>query len=219
MDDFSTFVWNRDYLNELITQGKHRILENKDQIDAFLKVDRADFVSEDNHKDAYADIEVDIGYGQKMNKPTVVAEQIKLLNPKKGGRYLDVGAGTGYTAVLIALIVGEEGKVIAIERNLNLIHLMRENLKKYKELEKIIEIEFKDGIEGDVSQAPYNGILVSFAYEEIPEKLKKQLKIDGRIVAPTKDNDIRVLERKSTLDFVETIYPGYIFESVMEGVE
>jgi protein-L-isoaspartate(D-aspartate) O-methyltransferase len=98
------------------------------------------------------------------------------------------------------------------------VEIARTNLAKYRDIENI-EIFFKDASLGIPEHAPYDAIHVAVSYGEIPEVLRGQLKIGGRLVAPTSNNDLRLIERSSEKEFRETIHKGYFFDTIKSGVE
>jgi len=128
-----------------------------------------------------------------------------------GDKILDVGSGSGWTAVLLAHIVGEKGKVIGMERIKELCDFGINNVSKYHLIEGgRVKIICADGTKGYVNEAPYDRILVSAAAREVPKELKKQLKVGGRLVIPV-GSSIWVLEKISDKDFREKEYPGFAF--------
>ena len=103
-------------MEELVEYLKrYGLLNNKSIKDAFMVVDRADFVPEKAKEIAYADHALSIGEGQTISQPRVVAFMLDLLQPKKGDKIMDVGAGSGWQTGLLAEIVGDKGKINAIE--------------------------------------------------------------------------------------------------------
>jgi erythromycin esterase-like protein/protein-L-isoaspartate O-methyltransferase len=104
---------------------------------------------------------------------------IELLELTPGDRVLEVGAGSGYAAAVISRIAS---KVYAIERHKELAELARARLKAlgYDN----IEIICADGTKGLPEQAPFDAILVSAGGPKVPETLKQQLAIRGRLVIP-----------------------------------
>ncbi|MDI6778501.1 MAG: protein-L-isoaspartate O-methyltransferase [Patescibacteria group bacterium] len=201
-------------VRDLIYQG---YLKTNRVIDAFSKVKRVDFVPEDLESAAQANIPLPIGQGQTISQPLTVAFMLEKLDPHPGNKVLDVGAGSGWTTALLALIVGKKGKVIGIEKLKELCGFGTNNISKYHLIEggraKII---CADGSKGYVNESPYDRILVSAAADEIPKELKKQLKIGGRLVIPVKGS-IWVLEKKSDRDFREEEYPGFAFVPLVSG--
>jgi len=84
-------------------------------IEAFRKIKRADFMSDDIKNLAELNEALPIGYGQTISQPLTVAFMLEQLQPEPCQKILDIGSGSGWTSALLAHIVGLEGKVIAIE--------------------------------------------------------------------------------------------------------
>lgn len=212
------FAWSKEYLVKVVSTGVNPIVTDPIIINALLKIDRKDFIPETLQPKSYMDIELDIGYGEKINKPTIIAQMISLLKPRVGGKYLDLGTGAGYVAVVLGFIAGSTGSVFTMERVQWLWEQARSNSAKYPEVRNV-NFLYRDGAQGLVSKAPFDGIHVSFAMEAVPEELKRQLKVDGgRLVCPTTDMNLRVIERKGIEEFEEEIIPGFIFDPVKLGV-
>lgn len=201
----------KQLINNLIGQG---YLKTPEIIDAFYKIDRADFIPENLKFDAYVNAPLPIGYGQTISQPLTVAFMLELLEPKKGDKILDVGSGSGWQSSLLARIVGEEGKVIAVERIPELSEFGKDNSEKYNF--KNIEFIIGDGSKGYEKEAPYDKIIVAAAaFDKIPEELKKQLKIGGRMVIPVK-NSIWLIIKKEADKFTEKEFPGFVFVPLVE---
>lgn len=214
----SVFKWDKDYLVNLLSSGKRPILTDPIVIKAFQTIDRKDFVPAQFKAHAYDDIELDIGHGEELTKPTIVAQMIALLQPKPNGKYLDLGSGTGYSATILGFVAGQLGKVISIERNQWIWEMARTNIKKYPTI-KNIDFIYRDGLEGFVGQAPYDGIHVAFALDDVPEKLKMQLRMEGgRLVCPTTAGNLKVIQRKAMSEFVEEEIPGFILDPARVGM-
>lgn len=178
-------------------------------IQAFEKIERADFVPEAIKSDAWRDCALPTFEDQTISQPYTVAFMLELLNPLSGETILDVGSGSGWVSALLANMVGREGRVYGIERIDELVEFSKNNLKKYNF--KNIKIIQGDGTKGMKKYAPFDKIHVAAAALTIPTALKEQLKIGGKMVIPTKDNDIRLIEKKSKTMYTETIYPGFVF--------
>lgn len=104
-------------------------LKTEKIIEAFLKIKREDFVQD---KDlSYYDTALEIGNGQTISQPLVVAFMLELLQPQAGEKILDIGSGSGWTTALLAYCVGENGKVIAVEIISELKKMGEEKVKKY----------------------------------------------------------------------------------------
>lgn len=192
-------------------------------IEAFRKIKRADFLPKDMEDLAELDEALSIGYGQTISQPLVVAFMLEQLEPKEGEKILDVGSGSGWTAALLAEIVGPKGKVIAIDIVPELVEYGKKNVGKYNFLEKgIVEFICTDGSRGYQKEAPYDKILVSASAQKCFPAWKEQLKtracederssstIGGRIVTPI-DSSIWLFIKKSEKVFIEQEYPGFVF--------
>lgn len=180
-------------------------------IESFANVDRVDFVTSDLELSAGADIPLPIGYGQLISQPTTVAIMLELLDPQENQKILDIGSGSGWTTALLAYIVGEKGKVMSIERVKELCDLGRKNLRKIKKINKeVAEFYNMDGSLGYAARAPYDRILVSASATEVPQELKDQLRIGGKMVIPVY-NYLHYLEKRGENDFYEEEYPGFTF--------
>lgn len=206
------FKTKEKLVKNLIKEG---YLKSEKIIDAFLSIDRANFVSDEHKKEAYANYPLPIGQGQTISQPLVVAFMIESLEPKKGEKVLDVGSGSGWQTALLAYIISddgdEQGKVVAIERIPELIKMTKENISKYGFLEKgIVKIKEGDGSRGFKTDSPYDKIIAAAASRNIPQAWKAQLKIGGRIVAPV-GNSIHILDKKEKDKFLEKRYFGFNF--------
>lgn len=195
-------------IDQLIAEGW---LKTPRIIKAFKKIKRVDFLPEGMENLAELNEALPIGYGQTISQPLVVAFMIEKLEPKEGEKILDVGSGSGWTSALLAEIVGEKGKIIAIEIVPELVEFGKKNVEKYNFGEKgMVEFIFGDGSKGYQKEAPFDKILVSAAAEKLSPAWKEQLKIGGRIVAPI-GFSIWLFIKKSEKNFEETEYPGFAF--------
>ena len=132
----------------------------------------------DRHR-AYRDRPLPIGAGQTISQPFIVAYMIEALELQGGERVLEVGAGSGYAAAVLAEIAGE---VFAVERIGELAEMARRNLREAG-CDRI-DIKHANGAEGWPDAAPFDAILVSAGAARIPSALRTQLKIGGRLVVP-----------------------------------
>ena len=201
-------------IESLITEGW---LKTPRIIEAFKKIKRADFLPacaggpEGMKNLAELNEALAIGYSQTISQPLVVAFMLELLQPEAGERILDIGSGSGWTSALLAEIVGQKGKVIAIEIIPELLDFGEKNVAKYNFIEKgIVQFVCADGSEGYEKEAPFNKILASASAEILPSAWKKQLKIEGRIVTPI-SSSIWLFIKKSETEFEEIEYPGFAF--------
>jgi len=194
--------------NKLMRSG---YLRTSSIIEAFANIERVEFVPGDIELSANADVPLPIGYGQTISQPTTMAIMLELLDPREGNKILDIGSGSGWSTALLAYIVGEKGKVIALERIKELCDFGRKNIRKMKKINKeTVEIYNMDGSRGYAARAPYDRILVSASGEEIYQELKDQLKVGGKLVMPVY-NRLHYLEKRGENDFYEEKYPGFMF--------
>jgi protein-L-isoaspartate(D-aspartate) O-methyltransferase len=215
---YMPFKWTNEYLHQLLTLDKNKIISNKHLSIAFQLVDRGDFVPQEFQDIAYMDYDIDIGFGSTLDKPTVIAQILELLNPRPNLKVLDIGTGSGYIAALLAVACGEDSKIISIERVQFLVDIALLNIAKYPDLTNV-KIYLRDGTWGLSDQSPYDLIHISAAFETIPEEIQNQLNIGGKLVAPTTDGHLHLIERTSQTEFKETIKTIVKFDKIKSGIE
>jgi len=138
------------------------------------------FVDEALASRAYEDTALPIGHGQTISQPYVVARMTEaLLDGFEGETVLEIGTGCGYQTAILAPLVK---KVYSVER---IPELLRKARQRLRELD-IYNVQFRpgDGWEGWPKYAPYDGIIVAAAADELPPKLLEQLAPGGRLVMP-----------------------------------
>lgn len=204
----------RRLVNDLMRKG---YLKSDVIIDALSEIGRIEFIRSEFESEAEADIPLPIGFGQTISQPLTVAFMFELLNPQKGQNILDVGSGSGWTTSLLSYIVGSDGKVTAVERIPELCEWGKKNADKFKFVsDGIAEFYCDDGNKGFAKNAPYDRILVSAATKEVPEELKKQLKVGGKMVLPV-HNDIWYIEKRGEDDFYKEEFPGFSFVPLIKN--
>ena len=146
---------------------------------AMRRVPRHCFVPEDSAAAAYADTPLPIGHGQTISQPYIVALMTELIRPEPEFTVLEIGAGSGYQAAVLAALVRQ---VYTIEILAPLAEAAADRLRRtgYRN----VEVIQGDGYHGWPPQAPYDAILVTAAAPEIPPPLIRQLKTGGRLVIP-----------------------------------
>jgi protein-L-isoaspartate(D-aspartate) O-methyltransferase len=138
------------------------------------------------------------------------------LKPQKGEKILDVGFGSGWTSALLAYLVGEKGKVVALEIVPEVANFGKNNIAKYNFIEKgIVQWMVADGSKGFLPEAPFDKILASASAKELPSAWKEQLKEGGRIVAPI-GNSIWTFEKREGGSFQAKEHPGFVFVPLIE---
>ena len=195
-------------VNDLIHSGN---LRTDSIIDAFSIIRRIEFIPEDLAEYADADIPLPIGHGQTISQPLTVATMLELLAVQVDDNVLDVGSGSGWTTALLAEIVGEKGKVTSLEIIKELCELGENNVNKYDFVRNgRVEFYCKSAIDGFQKNEPYDCILVSAAVDDLPEPLKRQLKVGGKMVLPVR-NSIWFVEKKAQDNFYIERFPGFSF--------
>ena len=130
---------------------------------------------------AYVDAPIPSLKGQTISQPSIVALMLESLDLQKNQKVLEIGAGTGWNAALIAKII-YPGMVYTIEIEKELVDFAKNNLKKLN-IENV-EIIHGDGSIGYEKEAPYDRCIVTAACPQIPKPLIEQLKSDGKLIAP-----------------------------------
>lgn len=174
-------------LIELLVDNKYITSENLKE--AFLCVDRKYFIPKKHQDKAYDNTPIPIWHEQTISQPLTVAFMLEQLQVKKGMKVLDVGSGSGWTTAILQELVGQQGKVIGVERIPELVEFSQKNLQKVNSDASIIQAT--DAL-GYPSQAPYDRILVSAAATKIPSELVNQLADDGLLVIPVNNNILTV---------------------------
>jgi protein-L-isoaspartate(D-aspartate) O-methyltransferase len=172
---------------------------------AMRKVAREAFVPERLREAAYEDTPLSIGSGQTISQPYIVAFMIEALQLEGGEKVLEIGTGSGYAAAVLAEIAGE---VTTVERLPLLADRAADILAQlgYRH----IHVQRGDGTCGWPANAPYDAIVVTAGGPQVPEALKQQLAIGGRMVIPVgagQDSQelLRVTRRSLTEFDVEEI--------------
>lgn len=178
-------------------------------IEAFLKFERKYFVPKSLAMMANVNRPLPIGSGQTISQPLTVAFMIELLEPQKGHKILEIGGGSGWQTAILSDIVGAKGKVYAFEIVKSLAEFGETNINRFK-LKNVV-FKHKDVSEGYEKESPYDRIISGAAFEELPQSLGDQLKVNGILVAPTQEDDIRKTTRKSKTNFEEEVFPGFVF--------
>jgi protein-L-isoaspartate(D-aspartate) O-methyltransferase len=150
---------------------------------AMLKIPREEFMPPENSSYAYVDRPFPIGKGQTISAPHMVGIIAEKLELHEGMNILEIGTGWGYNAAVVSEIVGKKGHVYTIERIPTLAEKARDNLKKTGYSDRITVIE-GDGTLGYPDKAPYDRIYGTASTPKIPEPLKEQLKIGGKLIIP-----------------------------------
>ncbi len=165
----------------MIQRLRNQGIQDDRVLDAMMSVPRHLFVDEGLASRAYEDAALPIGHGQTISQPWVVARMISVMCENRVPvKVLEVGAGCGYQAAVLAHFVKE---VHTIERIRGLYELARDHLRALKLISRV-RLVFGDGMAGLPGTAPFDAIIIAAAGIRIPQALLEQLAIGGRLIAP-----------------------------------
>jgi protein-L-isoaspartate(D-aspartate) O-methyltransferase len=173
-----------------------RDIRDQRVLQAMAKVPRHHFMPESSHRAAYGDHPMPIGHNQTISQPYIVAYMAQVARiPARDAKVLEVGTGMGYAAAVYAEIAKE---VYTIEIVPQLGNKAAKLLKKLGYTN--VQVRIGDGYVGWPEQAPFDAIIVAAAPPYIPEPLKQQLKVGGRLVIPVGRwrQYLRIIERTAT---------------------
>lgn len=186
---------------KLVKELSEKGITDKNALQAIEKIPRHFFFNTAFIQHAYEDKAFPISAGQTISQPYTVAVQTQLLELKRGDKVLEIGTGSGYqTAVLIEM----GAKVFTIERQKELYDKTKIFLPKIGYTPKMF---YGDGYIGLEAYAPFDKIIVTAGAPFIPEPLKKQLKVGGRLVIPVGEGasqEMILIEKLSEHEFRQT---------------
>jgi protein-L-isoaspartate(D-aspartate) O-methyltransferase len=166
-------------LEKLVTAARRAGVDDPRVLDAMRRVPRAAFVPLDQVGSAEHDEPVPIPHRQVTTQPSLSARMVQALRLIGAEHVLEVGTGYGYQTALLAKLASF---VTSIERWPDLAEPARRNLAAQGI--KNVRVVDGDGTEGVLATAPYDAILVSAAFPQVPEPLVDQLRIGGLLVQP-----------------------------------
>ena len=193
---------------ELVENLRLKGISDESLLQAIRKVEREKFVPPVMKPNAYKDIALPIGYSQTISQPYTIAIMTESLQVKKGDKVLEIGTGSGYQA---AVLFAMGAKVYSIERH---VDVYNEVLKRFEKLGIRVHCKCGDGTLGWESYAPFNKIIVTAGSPAIPETLKKQLAVDGKMVIPVGDmssQTLMVLTKTAQEEFEIEEIPQFTF--------
>ena len=164
---------------QLLLDSLDREIADKRVIEAMKRVPREAFVSQEQYHAAYDDRPLNIGFGQTISQPFIVALMVQALELQGDEKVLELGTGSGYEAAILAELAK---KVVSVECIPELAELAKQVLDKlgYSNVEVHVAGKTLGWSEG----APYDAIIVSAGAPNVPQALLEQLAWNGRLVIP-----------------------------------
>jgi protein-L-isoaspartate(D-aspartate) O-methyltransferase len=171
---------------------------------AVSEVPRHLFLAEELQQYAYQDRALSIGFGQKTPEPYVVALMSELLGLRPGDKVLEIGTGCGYHTAILAAMGAE---VYSIEIQPQLCHGAQSLLHGLGY--SSIQVRCGNGLLGWPEEAPFNAIVVTGAYQQVPEPLLEQLADNGCMVIPVGEfyQEIKVIRRNGDRLAEQSVIP------------
>lgn len=153
-------------------------------VSALRKVDRSEFVPEEQRRFAFANQPLEIGHGQTISQPFIVALMTHVLELESTDSVLEIGTGSGYQAAILAELVDSVYTIEIVEplakaAETRLVRLGYEN----------VSVRVGDGWFGWPENAPFDKIMVTAVAPKLPPELVSQLKTGGKMVLPVGDYD------------------------------
>lgn len=182
-------IQRENLVKELLRDGT---LKSEEVAHAILIVPREDFVWPSDKRSAYTDSPLPLGdSGQTISAPHMVAIMLEELDLRAGLEVLEIGAGSGYNAALMAEILrsksaGGRGHITTMERIPSLLEFAKRNLERtgYSDFVTVVEGDGSLGYPEKSKKETYDRIVVTAAAPHIPQYLKMQLKVDGILLVP-----------------------------------
>lgn len=191
----------------MIERLREQGIRHEAVLTAMAKVPRHVFVEEALASRAYEDTALPLGMGQTISQPFVVARMVELLLSGRSGlgKTLEVGAGCGYQAAVLAQLTSE---VYAVERIGPLLEKAKAHMRTLQQFN--VRLKHADGQLGLPEAAPFDSIIVAAAGLQVPPALLSQLAPGGRLVLP-------VGATEQYLSFIERTADGFT-ESRLDAV-
>lgn len=186
-------------------------------LDAIRNTPRHLFVDEALATRAYENTALPIGFNQTISQPYIVAKMTEaLIEDKQLEKVLEIGTGSGYQSVIMAQFTK---RLYTVERINGLLVRARERFQKLAYTN--IRTKHADGNIGWATQAPFDAIIVAAAPIGVPDALKEQLAIDGRLIIPVgKVGDQKLLLITRTEEgFQEEVIDSVSFVPMLGGID
>ena len=206
--------------DRLVQRLRDQGITNLAVLDRIRNIPRHIFVDEALGTRAYEDTALPIGFGQTISQPYIVARMIEVLRSgRELGRTLEVGAGCGYQAAVLAQLTDE---VYAVERIGPLLAKAKANMRTIQQFK--VRLKHADGQWGLPEAAPFDTIILAAAAAHVPQALLQQLALGGKMLLPVLspsgagDQFLSLIERRAE-GCVETRLDSVHFVPLLSGLE
>ena len=202
--------------SRMIDRLREQGIRDEHVLAAIAAVPRHVFVEEALASRAYEDTALPLGFSQTISQPYIVARMIEVLRAgRELGKTLEVGAGCGYQAAVLAQLTSE---VYAVERIEPLLAKAKLNMRAIQQFK--VRLKHADGNLGLPEAAPFDTIIVAAAALRVPNALLQQLALGGRMLLPLGAGDqyLLLVERRAE-GYVETRLDSVRFVPLLSGLE
>jgi len=183
--------------DRLVSRLREQGIRHAAVLEAIAATPRHLFIDEAMSSHAYENTSLPIGLGQTISQPYIVARMSEALlgAADRLDKVLEIGTGSGYQAAVLSLLCQ---RVFTVER---IEPLLRQARRRFHSLGlHNVFTRYADGQNGWLSQAPFDGIMVTAACPEVPEALLQQLAVGARLIAPV--NALRRLDQASVQELL-----------------
>lgn len=206
---------HKNLRKQLVNGIRDKGINDQRVLEAIFSIPRHFFMRPDMEHLAYEDKAYPIGEGQTISQPYTVAYQTQLLDVHINHRVLEIGTGSAYQAVVLAVLAYE---VFSIERQKKFF----EKNKKFHFLQEFdnLYLFYGDGYEGLPEYAPFDRILITAAAQFVPPKLVMQLKKEGKMVLPLGDHQSQQMVRitkQSDDRIIQEYFDNFKFVPMLRG--
>jgi len=187
--------WETERRSMVEKQLRRQGIRDERVLNAIREIPREEFIPPESRISAYDNRPIAIGYGQTISQPYMTALMAEVLELTGTETVLEVGAGCGYAAAVLAQLAA---RVVSIELIPALARMAQENLRRTGRGANVTVIE-GDGSVGYGDFAPYDAVSVAAAAPDVPAALLDQLNDPGRLVIPVgewADQELRVIWKR-----------------------
>ncbi len=199
----------------LVRELKAKGISDERVLKAIGAIPRHFFMDKAFEEKAYEDKAFPIGYKQTISQPYTVAYMTQLLEVKKRQKVMEIGTGSGYQAIVLALL---GARVFTIERQKGLFDATNQLIDRFDVGN--IRTYFRDGYQGLAEFAPFERIIVTAGAPKIPDRLKEQLAIGGFMIIPVGERGAQIMTKVTRLsedEWMVSEYDNFRFVPFLKG--